>query len=231
MVTSRVLIPAAAPGMSQHNPKRDGREPGRELFAPDFVYWSEETIMNASTAKTLGIIFVVIIVISAAWPLKYVLFAPAGFFHGLTNGWNNLHADGDWVWPWIGLAGLAGLAILAFWIAVVVWVYKDAEKRGMNPIIWAMVAFFVHFLGVVIYLLVRSEHPIRARDAAPVQPPTGSSPTAPAAPQLCPKCGQATDNRHTYCPSCGERIKPVCPVCGKNVQTGWKACPNCGGSL
>ncbi|MCX6561214.1 MAG: zinc ribbon domain-containing protein [Candidatus Aminicenantes bacterium] len=186
--------------------------------------------MNASTAKTLGIILVVLIVISAAWPLKYVLFAPAGFFHGLSNGWHNLRADGDWVWPWIGFAGFFGLLLLAFWIAIVVWVYKDAEKRGMNAIVWALVAFFVHFVGVIIYLLVRSEHPIRARDSAQAGPTT-VQPPAPAAPPRCPKCGQTTDTRHTFCPACGERIKPVCPACGKDVQAGWKACPNCGGSL
>jgi cbb3-type cytochrome oxidase subunit 3 len=186
--------------------------------------------MNASTAKTLGIALVVVFVILvASWPLKSLVFAPAGLFHGLSDGWHNLRWDGDWVWPWIGFAGLFGLLILAFWIAVVVWVYKDAEKRGMNPVVWALVAFFVHFVGVVIYLLVRSEHPIRARDAASAGP--AGPVVSPAAPQICSKCGQATDNKHTYCPSCGERIKPVCPVCGKNVQTGWKACPNCGGSL
>jgi RNA polymerase subunit RPABC4/transcription elongation factor Spt4 len=187
--------------------------------------------MNASTAKTLGIILVVFIVLMVVWPLKSLVFAPAGVFHGLSNSWPGLRADGDWVWPWIGFAGLFGLLFLAFWIVLIVWVYRDAEKRGMNAIVWALVVFFLHFLGLIIYMLIRSEHPVRSREPGSAGAPF-APPAAPImAPPTCPKCGKTTDKLHTFCPACGERIKPACPACGRDVQPGWKACPNCGGSL
>ncbi len=127
--------------------------------------------MNASTAKTLGIILVVFIILMVVWPLKYLLFAPAGVFHGLSNGWHDFRGDGAWAWPLIGFAGLFGLLFLAFWVVIIVWVYKDAEKRGMNAIVWALVVFFLHFLGLIIYMLIRSEHPVRSREPGPAGSP------------------------------------------------------------
>ena len=180
--------------------------------------------MNASSGKTLGIILVVLLVLMVAWPLKYLLFAPVGLFDGIFNGGHNIRIfHSDW-WPWVGFAGFFGLAMLALWIAIIVWVYKDAEKRGMNGALWALLAFFLHLLGLLIFVIVRSEHPVR----------TGAAPAAvaPAAvPPVCPKCARPLDRSHSFCPACGERLQPRCPKCGRDVQVGWQACPTCGEKL
>ncbi len=172
--------------------------------------------MNASTGKTLGIILVVLFVLMIAWPLKYVLFAPVGLIDSIFNGGHGIHiGHGDW-WPWIGFAGFFALAALALWIALVVWVYRDAEKRGMNGALWALLVFFLHLLGLLIFVIVRGDHPVRA----------GGGPR-PDAPSACPKCGKSVDRNHSFCPACGERLQPRCPKCGRDVQVGWQACPHC----
>jgi len=171
--------------------------------------------MNASAAKTLGIIVVVLLVLMIAWPLKYLIFWPAGLAHGFFHGvhdWNT-----GW-WPWIGLAGFFGLALLVFWIAVIVWVYKDAERRGMHGALWAIIVFFLHLIGLLIFVLVRSEHPLLA--------PGGRT-----APPGCPRCGKAIERYHAFCPACGERLQPKCAKCGRDVQAGWQTCPHCGEKL
>lgn len=185
--------------------------------------------MDASSGRTLGIIAIIVLVLLLAWPIKYLLFAPVGIVHGLTNGFRIHHVDGDWVWawPWIGLAGLFGLALLAVWILILIWVYKDAEKRGMSGPIWVLVVFFVHLIGLLIYFIVRSDHPIRASGGAS---PT-AAPAAPASGDSCPKCGKPADKDHVYCPACGEALKKTCPKCKREVQREWKACPNCGQKL
>jgi hypothetical protein len=172
--------------------------------------------MNASTAKILGIILVVLVVFFAVGAIRFLFFAPAGVFHGW-NGWPWPHFDRwhFWVWPWVGFAGLFGLAAFVFWIVIIVWVYRDAESRRMNGAIWALVAFFLHFLGLIVYLLVRSGHPA-------VAPPAGPAPAA------CPQCGKPVGKDQAYCASCGQRLRPACPKCGAGVQPGWKACPACG---
>ncbi len=200
--------------------------------------------MNASSAKTFGIILAVLLGLMLLWPLKYLFLAPVGLAHGISEGWHGLRDATGWVWPWIGFAGLFGLLFLAFWIAVLVWVYKDAEKRGMNALIWTLVVFFLHFVGFIVYLLVRTDHPIRTSSpaasgqaAAPpapvIVPATAVAPpiTEAGAPPMCPSCGQATARDHAFCPACGARIKPACPACGKPVESGWKACPGCGATL
>jgi len=180
--------------------------------------------MDASTAKTVGIIAVILLVLMVSWPLKYLLFAPVGVVHGIFNGFHFRHLEGvdSWSWPWIGFLGFVGLAAFLVWVAIIVWVYKDAERRGMSGPLWALIVFFVHLIGLLIYFLVRADHRIASPPQAGAQ-----APQSPA----CPKCGKPTDKDHTYCPSCGERLQPICPKCGKEVQSAWKACPHCGQKL
>ncbi len=93
----------------------------------------------------------------------------------------------------------------------------------MNGALWALLAFFLHLIGLLIFVIVRSEHPVRAG--------TGPAAAAPAGVPGCPKCGRPVDSHHSFCPACGERLQPRCPKCGRDVQVGWQACPNCGEKL
>ncbi|EAV9810628.1 hypothetical protein FFC14_02910 [Listeria monocytogenes] len=50
------------------------------------------------------------------------------------------------------LLGLAAKALLA------IWVYKDAEQRGMNAILWCLLMVFINVIIIlVIYLIVRTK--------------------------------------------------------------------------
>jgi hypothetical protein len=171
--------------------------------------------MNASTGKTLGIILLVLFGLMLLWPLKLLFLAPVGVFHGIFDGtpfhFDRMHLG---AWPWIGFAGIFGLAVLALGIAILVWVYNDAEKRGLSGALWAILVFFLHVLGFIIYLIVRSSHPEKARTAgspaaSPVPPPApGPIPVPPApAPQPagCPQCGKPVAPAHAYCPTCGTK--------------------------
>ena len=178
--------------------------------------------MDASTAKTLGIIGVILLVLLVAWPIKYLLFAPVGVVHGIFNGFHfrNIDRADSWAWPFVGFAGFLALAALIVWVAIMVWVYKDAEKRGMSGVVWGLVVFFVHFIGLLIYFLVRANHPATVKSAGP-EPPS----------QPCPKCGKSVDQNHAFCPACGEQLRRTCPKCGKEIQPGWKSCPYCAQKL
>ena len=183
--------------------------------------------MNASTGKTLGIILLVLLGLMLLWPLKLLFLAPAGVFNGLFHGTSPFHFDRIHIgaWPWIGFAGVFGLAMLALGIAILVWVYNDAEKRGLNGLLWAILVFFLHVLGFIIYLVVRSSHPEKAKTAVspaagpPPPPPPAQAPIPvppvpgpslappPPAPQPagCPQCGKPVAPAHAYCPTCGTK--------------------------
>lgn len=44
-------------------------------------------------------------------------------------------------------------------IFLAIFVYKDSKKRGMEPILWTLIVIFVpNFIGLIIYLVIRSTH-------------------------------------------------------------------------
>lgn len=40
-------------------------------------------------------------------------------------------------------------------ILLLIWVYKDAQKRGANPVLWLIVVLIAGILGLIIWLIVR----------------------------------------------------------------------------
>ena len=57
----------------------------------------------------------------------------------------------------IFFAGIVGFIIIWFIIAIAagVWIYRDAESRGMGGALWLVVALVTGIIGLVIYLIVR----------------------------------------------------------------------------
>jgi hypothetical protein len=148
------------------------------------------------------------------------MIAPFGVFSSIkhllnTPDWNHFHFGPDWM-------RFTSLSVLSFfflviWIFVIVWVYRDAEQRGMNGVLWGLLVFLGNLVGLLIYLIVRSDS-VRVSKA---EPP----------PQSCPKCQKTVSAGFAYCPHCGAPMQNVCPSCGKKVEDSWKACPYCGVSL
>lgn len=49
--------------------------------------------------------------------------------------------------------------IIVIDILLCIWVYKDANKRGMNGVLWLIVVLVAGIIGLIIYLIIRREHP------------------------------------------------------------------------
>ncbi len=91
-------------------------------------------------------------------------------------------------------------------VAMGLYVYHDAKKRGMNALVWTLLTVLIPgFIGLIVYLIVRNEH-------------SGKN---------CPVCGRNVSEHFSVCPECGHSLKPVCPVCGKTVAYDWNICPHC----
>lgn len=99
---------------------------------------------------------------------------------------------------------LAVMIILPFIIAI--YVYRDAKRRGMNAILWTLVAAAAPALiGLIVYLLVRGNH----------------------SDLRCPKCDTPVKEQFVLCPKCGIKLRASCPNCATPVEPDWKVCPKC----
>mgnify|MGYP005785182175 FL=1 len=109
-----------------------------------------------------------------------------------------------------------GVMISIFVIAMIipvligVYVYRDASDRGMNAVLWTLVAVLApSLIGFIIYLLVRSSY----------------------SNLKCRVCGTRVRENYVVCPGCGTKLKPCCPNCSAPVEPGWKVCPRCAAPL
>jgi hypothetical protein len=149
--------------------------------------------MSDAPLKVIGIILLVILISSAGlvsfgWPLRHP-------FH---------------IFPFT-------LSLSILWIVLAVWVYRDAENRGMNGVLWALLVIIGSLVGLLIYLIVRSERKSPAPEAK-----KGN---------VCPSCAQPLTPGYKFCPHCGKPLEAACPACGKPAENSWKTCPHCGQQL
>jgi RNA polymerase subunit RPABC4/transcription elongation factor Spt4 len=178
-----------------------------------------------------SIALVIIIVVLALFAFRAVFFLlPFGVFPGMHRMAGEIGPSISGFFHGFGSIGRFALfllpaAFILLWGAVLIWVYRDAEKRGMNGILWLLLVLIGNVIGLLIYAIVRSETPARrpAQDGA-----TGG---VGCPPEACPGCGKTLSPGYAYCPYCGKSLKKTCPACGKPVEEGWKACPACGTNI
>jgi hypothetical protein len=160
----------------------------------------------------------------------------------LARGLHNVTVNGfDFfgIRPWFPFVPLwsVSFVFLIVWIAVIIWVYKDAERRRMSGLLWALLVFIGNLIGLLIYLIVRQDHPL-TEEAVPAagKPPdavttgavTSAKAPAKAETAVCPACGKTVELSFVYCPHCGTALQRTCPSCGKPTESAWKVCPHCG---
>jgi len=96
--------------------------------------------------------------------------------------------DGLWWFPWLLIIPLVWFLI---GILILIWVYQDAESRGMDGLLWAIIVFFLNIIGLILYLVVRE-----GRVLAPQR-----------ITRVCPKCGQVLSEDAKFCPRCGKQLE------------------------
>jgi len=179
--------------------------------------------MSDSTNKIVILILVVVVIFVLMGTLQLALFPyfpTSGMFHNLFDPIKNFlgvsYTSTSGV-PMLRLVSFMSCLVLILWLIVVFWTYRDAERRGMNGLLWALLVLFGHFIGFLVYLLVRSG------------PKTVPGQTVPEA--LCPDCKKPVKIEFAVCPYCKRVLKPTCSSCGKDVKEDWQVCPYCKADL
>lgn len=128
----------------------------------------------------------------------------------------------------IDLAKSMGLILgLAFYVAIVIWTYKDARKRTDDPI---MVATFTAIamlpvFGVLIYMLVRPAEYLadvreRELEIRALERQLGRQ-------ERCPYCKSHIEGEYLSCPVCTTKLRQSCTGCEKPLDPRWVMCPFC----
>ena len=90
--------------------------------------------------------------------------------------------------------GFVIVFILALFVA------QDANKRGMNGVLWGLGTFLLCIIFLPLYLIVRKPVLI---PPPPGYPGAGYPPPPPAAGRMCPACGKVHEGTAQFCPCCG----------------------------
>jgi len=184
--------------------------------------------MATTTGKTVILILLVLLILSFI-RLTPLLLAPFGVFTGVFHDLKVPGVRSISTWPGgfhLRSLSLLSIVFLILWIVVIVWVYRDAERRGMNGVLWALLVLIGNIIGLLIYLIIRSDNLPAPRDDTESPDVSESQATI-----TCPNCQKPVGIDSAFCPLCGTRLQKVCPGCGKPVEESWVACPLCGEKL
>ena len=126
------------------------------------------------------------------------------------------------------LTGFGGAFLVALWVAMVVWTYRDIRNRHRDrPVhILAVVLVAILFLpGILVYLILRPAHTLEEEyqrtleEEALLQAIEGQA--------VCPGCERRIKDDWQVCPNCQTKLKKPCHQCGRLMELQWNICPFC----
>jgi RNA polymerase subunit RPABC4/transcription elongation factor Spt4 len=126
------------------------------------------------------------------------------------------------------VAVYVGMILAAFWLAMIIWAYRDMRARSRDGLAQLLVAVMVALLnvpGLLIYLLLRPRETLaeayeRSLEEEALLQEIEEKPT-------CPGCSQRVQAEWQACPNCHTRLKKPCARCGKMLELSWNLCPYC----
>lgn len=121
-----------------------------------------------------------------------------------------------------------GVVVAAFWLAMIVWAYRDMRTRSRDAIAGVLVAVLVLLLnvpGLFIYILMRPRETLaeayeRSLEEEALLQEIEEKPS-------CPGCSQKVQVNWQACPHCHTRLKKPCHVCRSLLELPWTLCPHC----
>jgi RNA polymerase subunit RPABC4/transcription elongation factor Spt4 len=127
------------------------------------------------------------------------------------------------------LAGFAGAFLVALWVALVVWTYRDIRARHRIRMVHLLAALLVAMLnlpGVLVYLVLR---PPRTLEEEYQQTLEEEALLQAIEDQIvCPGCERRIREDWVVCPSCHTKLRKKCHQCGRLMELPWNICPYCG---
>lgn len=122
-----------------------------------------------------------------------------------------------------------GAFLAAFWLALVIWTWRDIRSRARDPLAQALAVLVVAALnlpGVLVYLILRPTRTLEEEYQRTLEEEALLASIEDQA--LCPGCERRIREDWQICPSCHTKLKKNCQHCGKLMELPWNICPYCG---
>jgi RNA polymerase subunit RPABC4/transcription elongation factor Spt4 len=128
----------------------------------------------------------------------------------------------------LGLSAFFGAFVVALWISLVIWTFRDMRARSRDAFAQLLAALMVLVLGpfgVVLYLMLRPRETLAEKyersleEEALLQDVEERS--------ICPGCKQSIELDYMVCPICHTRLRHPCVHCDRLIHPRWSICPYC----
>jgi len=127
------------------------------------------------------------------------------------------------------LTAFGAAFIVALWVALIIWTYRDIRTRSRDPLVQILSALLVTVLnlpGLLVYLILRPPRTLeeeyqRTLEEEALLQALEDLP-------LCPGCERRVRDEWQVCPNCHTRLKKSCPNCNRLMELPWNICPFCG---
>lgn len=121
-----------------------------------------------------------------------------------------------------------GALLAAFWIALVIWTFRDMRARSRDVLATLLASLLVVLFGPVglgLYLLLRprdtlAEQYERMLEEEALLRDMEEQP-------VCSNCQHKTQPDWMLCPHCTTQLRRPCASCGRLLDLGWQICPYC----
>lgn len=126
------------------------------------------------------------------------------------------------------LAGL-GAMTAAFWLALIIWTFRDMRSRSRDIFAQILAALLVAVLflpGWIIYWMLRPKETLAEAYERSLEEEALLQGIEEV--QACPGCGTRVQGEFVVCPTCHTKLKKSCQSCGRALNLRWGVCPYCG---
>ncbi len=127
------------------------------------------------------------------------------------------------------LTAFGGAFLVALWISLVVWAWRDIRNRARDPlaqILAVLVVAILNLPGVLVYMILRPARTLEEEYQRTLEEEALLS--AIEEQVLCPGCERRVKDGWQVCPNCHTRLRKACHSCGSLMELPWNVCPHCG---
>ncbi len=121
-----------------------------------------------------------------------------------------------------------GAYLVAFWLSLLVWTFKDITARSHDPIsvVMAMLLAIPPFIGWPLYMILRPKETLAESYERSLEEEYLMQDIQEA--EVCPTCRYRVQEDWMYCANCRTRLRRDCENCHHPINLRWQACPHCG---